>query len=78
MMVTVYRYRCYEPQSHRFVTSRCWATADAIKRMHGGQRFGKGTEVDESAIDSEGMMAIGLDPPRTVFQNEWLTEQRKF
>ncbi len=73
MMVTVYRYRCYDPGLHRFVTSSRWATADAIKRMHDGCRFGKGTEVDEYAVDSAGMMAIGIDPPRIVSQNEWMS-----
>lgn len=64
MAVTVYRFRCYDPNTSRLVVQDRWATEEVINRLPFGERVGNGVKVDDSFVQSDvpGMSAKGAHP----------------
>jgi hypothetical protein len=70
-MAKVYRFRMYVIKDDESLTSRRWATREAIKRIGGEVLEGTETEVDASVLDSDGMTERDFDPHRrTGFQRQ--------
>jgi hypothetical protein len=53
-MVTVYRYRVYDPVTGEWVVELSKATADHIKAVQGQFIEATAEQVDEAAIDAKG------------------------
>jgi hypothetical protein len=68
-MAKVYRFRMYVIKDDEMLTSRRWATREAIERVRGEILESTETEVDSSVLDSNGMTERDFDPHRrTGFQ----------
>jgi hypothetical protein len=56
-MITVYRYRLYDPDADAWVVQLSKATAQHIAAVKGRIIDGTAEEVDDSAVDAEGYFA---------------------
>jgi hypothetical protein len=68
----IYRFRTWDSHADQIKESRRWGTRDAIQNLIGGEIIERSeTEVDESAIDSDGLTAMDFNPrPRVGFQGD--------
>ncbi len=70
-MPNVYKFRKYDIVSDETITSRRWATREAVKFVCGEVVEDTETEVDASFLDGNGMTEMNLDPhKREGFQTK--------
>ena len=70
-MPKVYKFRKYDISSDETITSRRWATREAIKAVCGEVVEDTETEIDASFLDNNGMTERNFEPhKREGFQRE--------